>query len=360
MVLTRRAYKSISRWLPNEVISEIIHTAPRSDLVAICRVSRLFHALGLSLLYRRVELASYASIDRFCSTILGNPTKFAGLVRSVALTGYGWVPDSVVQRLSLCCRRLLKVENISMRRQELISCTIPSLVGCTLSAPERGLWTSTEQEDTIASFLIRHPSLRSIRIDRPGLFEPWPSTAALIPMVNLQRLWAPPMFLSSIRDTRLQEVKLSWRRFEPVGATFATLKSLARSDNSFVCCIDCWDRFSGQIMDSISEHLPHTKTFQMELKFQNELPRGEILASFERCLSRFTGLVFFSFCNLSSPRYSAVFRDQEAEDLFRALVAACSTLRAWRFNEAAWRKLDGAWEKFPLDDFFALAGISWI
>ncbi|KAF7353954.1 hypothetical protein MVEN_01081800 [Mycena venus] len=82
MVLTRRAYKAISRWLPNEVISEIIQAAPPSDQAALCRTSQLFHALGVPMLYRIVVLCHYESIEGFCSTVLANPSKFAGLVRS--------------------------------------------------------------------------------------------------------------------------------------------------------------------------------------------------------------------------------------------------------------------------------------
>jgi hypothetical protein len=81
MVLTRRAYKSISRWLPNEVISETIQAAPQSDQIALCRTSKLFHALGIPVLYRVVELYGSSFMTGFCSTVLGNPSKFAGLVR---------------------------------------------------------------------------------------------------------------------------------------------------------------------------------------------------------------------------------------------------------------------------------------
>ncbi|KAJ6548162.1 hypothetical protein DFH09DRAFT_1087283 [Mycena vulgaris] len=44
MFLTRRAYKSISRWLPNEIITEIL-AASQADQASLCRVSKLFYAL---------------------------------------------------------------------------------------------------------------------------------------------------------------------------------------------------------------------------------------------------------------------------------------------------------------------------
>jgi hypothetical protein len=81
-----RGYKSISQWFPNEVMSEIIQAAPRLDQVALFRTCKLFHALGVPILYRVVDLNDYTSIEGFCSTVLANPTKFGELVRSLSIT----------------------------------------------------------------------------------------------------------------------------------------------------------------------------------------------------------------------------------------------------------------------------------
>lgn len=85
MVLIRRGYKSISWWLPDEVISEIIQAAPRYDQAALCRASKLFHALGVRILYRVVDLDDYPSIAGFCLTVLTNTAKFSHLVRSLTV-----------------------------------------------------------------------------------------------------------------------------------------------------------------------------------------------------------------------------------------------------------------------------------
>ncbi|KAJ7619894.1 hypothetical protein B0H17DRAFT_1340776 [Mycena rosella] len=79
MVLTRRAHKAISRWLPNETITEIVQAAPRSDQASLCRVSKLFRDLCLPILYRVVELEADASVADFGATVLSN----------AALTDYG-------------------------------------------------------------------------------------------------------------------------------------------------------------------------------------------------------------------------------------------------------------------------------
>ncbi|KAJ7490808.1 hypothetical protein FB451DRAFT_1389566 [Mycena latifolia] len=84
MVLTRRAYKAISRWLPSEIILEIIQAAPQADRASLCRVSKLFHALGLPVLYRVVHLQTRASAEAFGPTVLSN-IALGPLVRSFTI-----------------------------------------------------------------------------------------------------------------------------------------------------------------------------------------------------------------------------------------------------------------------------------
>jgi hypothetical protein len=59
----------IDQWLPNEIITQIIQASSASDQAALCRTSRLFHALGVPVLYRVVELLSkfllYPSCEPF-------------------------------------------------------------------------------------------------------------------------------------------------------------------------------------------------------------------------------------------------------------------------------------------------------
>ncbi|KAJ7675138.1 hypothetical protein B0H17DRAFT_1207877 [Mycena rosella] len=82
----RRAYKAISQWLPNEVLTEIIQAATQEDQASLCRVSKLFHALSLPVLNRTVRLAHYASASAFSSAIIENPTRGQAFDLSLGLT----------------------------------------------------------------------------------------------------------------------------------------------------------------------------------------------------------------------------------------------------------------------------------
>ncbi|KAJ6548171.1 hypothetical protein DFH09DRAFT_1281621, partial [Mycena vulgaris] len=97
MVLTRRGYKAISRWLPNEIMTEIIQEAPQNDLASLCRVSKLFHGLVVPVLYRAVHL-DHDGAAAFCDAILSNPG-LAELVRSLTMAARrGAWPDYPVRR----------------------------------------------------------------------------------------------------------------------------------------------------------------------------------------------------------------------------------------------------------------------
>ncbi|KAJ7938560.1 hypothetical protein B0H13DRAFT_2301595 [Mycena leptocephala] len=73
MVLTRRAYKSIFRWLPNEVLSEALSYLSEADLVALCKTSRLANGLATPLLYCAVSFSTVTAIENFLSVL----TKYA-------------------------------------------------------------------------------------------------------------------------------------------------------------------------------------------------------------------------------------------------------------------------------------------
>ncbi|KAJ7612239.1 hypothetical protein FB45DRAFT_940138 [Roridomyces roridus] len=88
MVRTRRAHQlhmQITRWLPNEVLIRIIRDAEMADQATLCRVSKLFHALSLPILYRTVVLRlDDGGLSAFCSSLVENPER-ADAIRSFTI-----------------------------------------------------------------------------------------------------------------------------------------------------------------------------------------------------------------------------------------------------------------------------------
>ncbi|KAJ6500910.1 hypothetical protein C8R45DRAFT_1123658, partial [Mycena sanguinolenta] len=279
--------------LPNEIIYGIMQLVPPSDQAALCSTSKLLHDVGVPILYRAVVVSSEASVRSFCSTLLANPAKFSGLVRSFSVLdspdySSRQVGNSEAMRLnderrssrdnSLwllpdCCKALHKLENLTLDCfeldevwEKLLACAFPNLVRCRLWACGLGPWSYVSAGAMIVSFLIRHPGLKSvwIQFEVPD-FEAWPS----ISMPNVEHLRAPASFLSSVTDHRLKEVWIDWLSDEvqPVELPPAseTLKSLTRTDVPLVLCIDCSDDRVAEIMYAASRQIPHTRTLQMGL-----------------------------------------------------------------------------------------------
>ena len=72
-VLTRRGVKSILRFLPNELLTEVIAWCRPRDQVALCRATRLFNDLVTRVLYRRINLSTNQAVQNWCRSLSENP-----------------------------------------------------------------------------------------------------------------------------------------------------------------------------------------------------------------------------------------------------------------------------------------------
>ncbi|KAJ7612173.1 hypothetical protein FB45DRAFT_1037095 [Roridomyces roridus] len=84
MVLTRSQAASrmrITRWPPNEVLAELTRLLPKAAQAALCRTSKLFHALALPILSRSVFLSTgrLKALEAFCSGMIQNPERATAL-----------------------------------------------------------------------------------------------------------------------------------------------------------------------------------------------------------------------------------------------------------------------------------------
>ncbi|KAJ7687233.1 hypothetical protein B0H17DRAFT_1332496 [Mycena rosella] len=347
MVLTRRAHKAILQWLPNETITEIVQAAPRSDQASLCRVSKLFRDLCLLILYRVVGLEADASVADFGDTVLSNAA-LAGLVRSYSVhfprAGMAHV-ERFSQVLVDSSKALVRLEALSIHHmlltdthlEMLLRWTFPHLVRCRLGTASSH-WNDTEEQDTLASFLIRHPGLENLHIQHIPYALERSSTSVRIPLPRLQQLRCPPRIIPSIVALRLKRVQLYWNNddLDEVENTFVALKAMTASD----------------VVDSVSRNLPHTRTLQLQSDYP---PLHEAIGHLKNCLPRFTGLAFLSVHPMSRVLYV---REGGVSEEINVLSDACPTLEACRLRRRAFRKVDGMWETCCLDVFNELAGLS--
>ncbi|KAF7342617.1 hypothetical protein MSAN_02018500 [Mycena sanguinolenta] len=72
MVLTRRAateQNSIFKCLPNEILTAVMSHSSKSDLLALCKTSRLLRNLATPMLYRTISLRTNAQMKTFLRTM---------------------------------------------------------------------------------------------------------------------------------------------------------------------------------------------------------------------------------------------------------------------------------------------------
>ncbi|KAJ6585652.1 hypothetical protein B0H19DRAFT_1110379 [Mycena capillaripes] len=353
MVLTRRQHKAISRWLPNEIISQIILAAPTADRAALCRASKLFHGIGVLVLYRVVNMHSPVSIDAFSRTILSN-SSLAPMVRSLSAHRHQWSDFKLITTMLTSFGLLLHLEHLVIsvvlwqeeHRHAFLQWSFPRLVSCHL-----GLSTVVGTVPPIvSSFLRRHSSLKSVSSPWGGSIQADPS--APLPLPHLRNFRGPADVIPLISGARdLEEVSLSWgdkQSGQDAEKIIRILKSMTRDDIPFICSNNHCYVFVVELLDSISRNLPQTKTLQMRAyRFDKE-----ILAHLKNYLPRFASLLFLSVTTYFDHTW---LNDGEVRNIFHDIVDACPSLKACRFNTYAWRKANATWEEYPAEDFPDLA-----
>ncbi|KAJ6566982.1 hypothetical protein B0H19DRAFT_1139059 [Mycena capillaripes] len=266
MVLTRRAYRAISRWLPNEVIIEIIQFTAKADQAALCRVSKLFHGLCLPILNREVHLKSYRCAVAFCSTIVKTPIR-ADAVRSITVSGFD---EGGQLRLFPAMRSLLNTSPQLMQRLEHLSvtideldpflaqCTFPHLLTCELYLLPVN---SPPHDDPVVSFLSRHPTLTRIRLRNHRTLQ---TSSPKVQLPNLQYYTGNAPLLLHINSNCLREATVRWFHVEEadVEKFIIALGSLSQASVPFRLSNYHFLHNPG-LIDSISRHMPHIQSLQL-------------------------------------------------------------------------------------------------
>ncbi|KAJ7489684.1 hypothetical protein B0H11DRAFT_1912688 [Mycena galericulata] len=203
----RRWLRAISRWLPNEVILQVIDAAPKPDQAALCRVSKLFHRLATPAVYRILELNQLSMVVNFCSAILSNP-HLAELVRSLTVIDVRIDAAKAISSgiILNALKTLLRIEHLSISLSLLsddnhlrafLQCTFPRLVSCGIGV--------TKITDLVVSFLVRHPALTSVHLETSYK----PSTPRRILLPKLQQFYGQVFLVPQIAATNLGQVELT-------------------------------------------------------------------------------------------------------------------------------------------------------
>ncbi|KAJ7916435.1 hypothetical protein B0H13DRAFT_2323400 [Mycena leptocephala] len=210
----------------------------------------------------------------------------------------------------------------------------------------------TDSAESLASFLIRHPTLTRLHLGANQRAHTSPGMR--IPLLNLQWYAGPIGLLRSMDVGALREARIRCSTIHSkLESTIVALKLLTRPDIPFVFSHERREYldFCARLVDVLSKHIPHTQTIRLPaVHGYLSLVIQRITAS----IRRFTRL---EFCAIEY-HTSQLMMPENMSIPLQALGNACPTLEACQLSDLAWRKVDGMWEDCSLEDFRLLAGLS--
>ncbi|KAJ7500505.1 hypothetical protein B0H11DRAFT_1995587 [Mycena galericulata] len=371
---TRDKYEErmdITRWFPNEVITDIVESAARNDQATLCRVSKLFHNLSLPVLTRAVVVRrdSLDSLSAFCSALIANPSR-ADAVRSFTFWDAETAGDSErVDVLLFEAMNLMSgLEHLSLFRAEdiyrlepgtfssigskLPCLTFPRLLGFQITLQFRS--DGISPEDLIAVFSTRHPTLTLLRI---GFGSDVISPSARISLPRLQCFEGTARRLPATVAHGLRAVRLQWDSRTKIHSDLIILALKGLTNVNTISSHDWWTTHDCMsLFTSLSKHMPHTSSLQLRILDLGTANETERIIT--ECLPLFNRLAYIALECVHIVFAVPTSDADRSRSTLNAWVNACPTLKACYLHDAAWAKVDGAWQNFSTEDFRIQAGLS--
>ncbi|KAJ6506713.1 hypothetical protein C8R45DRAFT_1175906 [Mycena sanguinolenta] len=327
------------RWLPNEILEQIMEHSATATQATLSRVSRLFHDLCVPVLHRVVEIkdsnsvASFYAVRSFTVDMLLGETNPRGNLLLASL------------KLMLRLDHLFLSESASDDEERSILLRehiFPQLLSCDIWTP----WNSDCElvSDLVAAFLARHSTLKRVYIHPCDRIPASQSIRVCLP--DLEFYGGEAEFILGIDAVHLKEVQLIWSE-------------------------DDTKRPHKKIVASVAKHMPRTKILRLQYSLliqvtfhfptRSSLAAPQLVAQdkirpITECLPRLTGLVYLAMEQMGTSTSGA---DPNVDRIaVEGWGEACPTLEACCLNNSGWRKVDGRWELCPIKEFWTLAGLS--
>ncbi|KAJ7118093.1 hypothetical protein C8R44DRAFT_790274 [Mycena epipterygia] len=308
MVLTRRAYKSIVRWLPNEILAEVIRCLDSyRDLRALCQTSRLINGIAIPLLYREVVLSTLPEIESFLSTLkkyAESPVPRANHVRIFAIQALELqLSESLVDEITSMLADFPNLESLEIFSIKnyfpnmLLHAYFPNLSALTYCVYPRYC-------APLSVFINRHPHITDLVLYRPT--NDTQSQLDPIHLPNITDYTGPRSFLTSFDSdttTSLKNIDLCW------------FPQDLNTEPAF--------------LEHLATIMPHISTFRFNKAFSSACITWAHAMEISATLKKFTALTSLEFRGLEE----APPAEGEVPDHIAALIAKMATsgtiVEAW-------------------------------
>ncbi|KAJ7244108.1 hypothetical protein C8J57DRAFT_1556138 [Mycena rebaudengoi] len=304
-MLTRRAAKCILRFLPNELLTEVMAKATTADQVALCRVSKLFNRLARRVLYRTLALASPRAVLTCCHRLVSNP-ELALLVKSFDISASKLDGYRIYDAIDLISATLACTANIEALTL-VFACGAPSFIECIDSRTflrRLVLRADLDAEPALLAFLQRHPRIGVLK-----LFGPAASFAALLSatgvpcLPDLKYLKATvavfPAFLApggGGMPPHLTGAEISWKLADPLDP-LPPLRALTAYSASLTKLVCYRPGPNLDLIALVAQHLPRLAVLKITAPSDLLLMAhdAETLTTIRTALARLSALRVFHY-----------------------------------------------------------------
>ncbi|KAJ7636620.1 hypothetical protein FB45DRAFT_1024725 [Roridomyces roridus] len=301
-------FKCIFRWLPNEVMSEIISYSSRHEKSVLCRVSRLSRQLTLTLLYQRVSVDSYEELYRFWESLccnLENGVHVASFVLHLLGDPLDTQPDfEIPQELDyIIFNAMTRLETLVLnvpladaRCTEIFrDCSFPRLSTLQYVASEISC------NDVLIPFVAAHRQISQLVIGADTMCTLTLERHAprIAPMAKLTTYVGPSCFTGFI-PRGIAHIGLLWTDPQPdVMKMFESLSTVTRegANLTFSCLCEGQPVIGPlkQLARYLARYLPKVEAIQLQENMDNRRFEPEDLECAAQILQSFTTLRYFAF-----------------------------------------------------------------
>ncbi|KAJ7244098.1 hypothetical protein C8J57DRAFT_1365456 [Mycena rebaudengoi] len=335
-MLTCRAAKCILRFLPNELLTEIIANAAPADQVALCRVSKLFSRLVHRVLYRTITLA------------LPRAVLLALLVKSFdisasKLNGTHIHPLDLISA-ALACTTNLETLNFIFARgaSPFIECidsrTFPALRCLVLRA-------DLDAEPALLAFLHRHPLLGVLKLFGPA--EPFAALLSTIGMpclLDLNYLKATaavfPVLLATSGSSAplyLTAAEIDWKLVGPLDA-LPPLRALTAHSASLTKLVCFCSGPNLDLIPLVAQNFPRLVVLKVHASsgLLSRAHDAETLTTIRTALAHLSTLCAFQYTDAHF-RFSIAHREHDRATI-ASWATSCPALRQCTLNGHIWKR----------------------
>ncbi|KAJ6462610.1 hypothetical protein C8R45DRAFT_1027190 [Mycena sanguinolenta] len=321
-----------------------------SDLVALCRTSRLFRNIATRLLYRTVHLSTSAQLETFLRTMESPKRPTSSLSLCEHVRKFALVDQKCTQNLSTRTAECLVSVIPQFRHLEYLDLLLDTTIEFTNTLENAyfknlSTFRYTVQSGNLASlssFLNWHPTITRLALGPSRRVPTHAQQLDAIRLPNLASYHGPGFFATSFIIASLRSVVLAvYPRDLDLDTAFRQLALMTALDTLTVVILRR-DIKESAILAGVARQLPRIKFVKLR-KVQaiaDQMSQADIV-EIATCLEKLPQLRALDLGERDIPEHM----DREAVELWSK---ACKRLYSIVLHRGVWKRKGGCWTNTPV------------